>query len=123
MKFFHVINSKRGSGITLVAEITEQNTVGISYLVKCAVSYCAPCEANFSRPKGRTIAFSRLTSNKPMPPFKQFSFTTNDQQGLKTQILEQLVNTLPLDWARSLVDRELARLEEVQRLKDVQDAG
>jgi hypothetical protein len=117
MKFYHVINAKRGSGITVAAEVVEENngkTNTDPYLVECAVSYCAPCESNFSRPKGRTIALSRLSSSKAMPDFKRFAFRTNDQQGLKTQVLRQLSTMVPMNWAKSIVDRELARLQAVQ---------
>lgn len=114
MKFYHVINNKRGSGITVAAEVVESGKKDLPYTVECAVSYCAPCERNFSRPKGRTIALSRLSSGKEMPAFKRFAFTTSEQQGLKAQILEQLVGQVPIGWANSLVNRELARLRAVQ---------
>lgn len=118
MRFFHIFESdrKRAKGITVVAETSD--TTGDSgepqIQVECATSLCAPVEPNFSRPKGRTIALSRLTSGKEMPPFKRFSFRTNDQRGLKAQILERLSDTVPIDWAYSLVNRELARLREIQ---------
>jgi len=119
MKFYHIINTKRGSGITVVAKIVEtQNDSNnpekdLPYTVECGVSYCAPVEANFSRPRGRIIASSRLTNSKAMPLFKRFSFTTNGRDGLKTKVLSCLKEVLPINWARALVDRELERLQAV----------
>jgi hypothetical protein len=114
MKFYHIIDAKRGSGITLAAEPVWG---GEDYIVKCGASYCAPCEANFSRSRGRTIAISRLSSSKNMEQFKRFSFRTVDQSGLKTQILERLVEILPLNWAFGLASGELSRIREIRDAK------
>jgi len=114
MKFYHVINSKRGSGITVAAEIYDNDG---AFSVDCAMSYCAPCEPTFSRPKGRMIARARLDSNKEMPAFKRLSFTTRNPQGLKMQILERLAGNVPISWANAIVNRELARLYAVTASK------
>ena len=126
MKFYHVIDNRRNSGITIAAEIVEppaNSNIPASFcgkdgtppnLVECAMSYCAPVEQNFSRPKGRLIAQSRLSSQKELPPFKRFSFFTHNQDGLKAQILSCLTGTLSIGWARSLVKRELERLQTIQ---------
>jgi hypothetical protein len=129
MKFYHVIDYKRNSGITIVAEVVDppaDANVTVPFytkdgvlpnLVECAVSYCAPVESTFSRPKGRMIAQSRLSSQKELPPFKRFSFFTTNQNGLKAQILSCLNGTLNLGWAKSLVNRELERLHTIQLQK------
>ena len=120
MKYYHVWSQKNQSGMTIAAEITEAPTKenpDLPYLVTCAVSYCAPMEANFSRPKGRMIAKSRLTSQKAMPTFKKFSFYTCRENDIKAQILLCLKDTLPLTWAKSLVTNELLRLTKIQAEK------
>lgn len=120
MKFYHVINNKRNSGITIVANIVKPPSAwrfpveATTFSVECAVSYCAPVELSFSRPKGRMIAQSRLSSQKQLPLFKRFSFLTVNQQGLKAQILSCLNQTLDIGWAKSLVNKELKRLNMVQ---------
>jgi len=111
MRFYHIINSKKGAGITIATELDESNNPEI--IVNCAVSYCAPSEKEFSRPRGRLIAQSRMlnNNNREMPPFKRFSFQTNTLDGLKAQVLQQLWKKLNITWARSIVSRELERLE------------
>lgn len=135
MKFYHVIDNKRIAGLTIAAEVTapaegeippslnlRDKDGNFPSLVNCAVSYCAPVEQNFSRPKGRTIAGSRLSSKKELPSFKRFSFLTTSQDGLKAQILSCLKDELNLGWARSLVGRELERLRTIQLQKDADSA-
>lgn len=124
MKFYHVIDNRRTAGLTIAAEISSDDTPvtedGQSEVrVDCAVSYCAPVEQNFSRPKGRLVAARRLGNAKEMPGFKKFSFFTRSQDGLKAQALLCLQGNMPensLGWARSLVNRELSRLETLREL-------
>ncbi len=135
MRFYHVIDSRRIAGLTIAAEVTAPSEGEIppslnvrdkdgNYpsLVSCAVSYCAPVEQNFSRPKGRTIARERLSSKRELPTFKRFSFITTSQNGLKAQILSCLQDGLRMGWARSLVGRELERLRTAQLQKDADTA-
>lgn len=100
MKFYHVIDNKRNTGLTIATEIS--GSIKGEELVECAVSYCAPIEKNFSRPKGRIIAQSRLSSQRELPLFKRFNFRIESRRGLKAQILTSLRVALNIDWARAL---------------------
>lgn len=128
MKFYHVIDNRRTAGFTIAAEVSAppedaQVVDGQSVVrVDCAVSYCAPVEQNFSRPKGRLVAARRLENAKEMPSFKKFSFLTRSQDGLKAQALICLQGNMPEDslgWARSLVNRELSRLETLREIEAI----
>ena len=119
MRFYHIINSRRTAVLTIATRISEpiEATPGHWRLVECAISYCAPIESCFSRPRGRMIAESRLSNRKAMPPFKRFSFFTGDPKGLKAQILCFLQGALPLGWARELIHKELGRLRAIEAAK------
>jgi len=121
MKFYHVIDNRRrrSSGITIAVEIVPAPDHPGKQRVFCGLSYCAPVERQFSRPRGRVIAQSRLSSNKELPFFKRFGFVTENTDGLKTQILGFLRDHLSIYWAQALVNKELARLEEIQCLKAI----
>jgi hypothetical protein len=121
MKFYHVIDNRRrrSSGITIAAEVVPIDDNTGEHRVFCGLSYCAPVEKQFSRPRGRIIAQSRLASDKTLPAFKQFGFVTTNPNGLKAQILLFLKDHLSMDWAYTLVDKELARLSTVQAALEV----
>jgi hypothetical protein len=125
MKFYHVIDNrqKRNAGITIAAVIVPFADDPERCAVFCGLSYCAPVERQFSRPRGRLIAQSRLSSTKTLPGFKRFDFTTDSADGLKTQILSRLGQYLEnMNWAQTLIDRELERLDNVrnQRLRELE---
>jgi hypothetical protein len=110
---------KRNAGITIAAEIVPFANEPGKHQVFCGLSYCAPVERQFSRPRGRLIARERLSSGKNLPFFKQFGFVTESPDGLKYQILSLLRKHLGMDWAQSLVGRELARLNEVRAVREL----
>ena len=113
-KFFHVIGSgKRSGGLTLAVEAIPDSDV-----VRYGVSYCAPIEANFSRPTGRLIAEGRLRHDRELPQFKRSGFYSARFDMLKFRVLTDLRDKLPIGWAKSLVRRELDRLTEIRTLKE-----
>jgi hypothetical protein len=117
MKFYHVIDNrrKRNAGITIAAEVVPFADDSGRCAVFCGLSYCAPVERQFSRPRGRLIAQSRLSNTKTLPGFKRFDFTTDNSDGLKTQILSRLGQYLEnMNWAQTLIDKELERLDNVR---------
>lgn len=125
MKFYHVIDNRRrrNAGITIAAEVVPFADEPGRHAVFCGLSYCAPVERQFSRPRGRLIAQSRLSNEKELPPFKRFDFTTDDPNSLKLQILSLLRNRLDMDWAQSLISKEIARLQGVRAVRELERAN
>lgn len=111
MRFYHIIrNRKRNAlGITLALEITESTSHVDTkrYDVLCGVSYCAPVERTFSRPKGRLIAASRLDNVQRMPFHKKFMFSLSNLSLLKATALGTLATHCPIKWAANLATAEL----------------
>lgn len=119
MRFYHVVENKRQrriAGLTIATDISYDDYCQEGeHLINCAVSYCAPVERSFSRPRGRTISQSRLSSPRELPGFKKFSFYTDTKEGLKIQVLQHLLSEpSTLMWAKSIVERELNRIRENQ---------
>ena len=118
MKYYHIIRKRkrRMLGMTIAADARETSK---GMLVTCGVAYCAPLENNFSRPLGRKIALHRMNfqdadhPTRVVPFYKHLEFSTPNIDGLKIKILKELVEVLPIKWARGLVNREIDLMTNV----------
>lgn len=109
MKFFHIMNKKRTLGITIAVDRTD-NQDGTS-LFSCATAFCAPDEKAFSRPKGRMIAENRLKFEQGLNSHKKFLLQVPRSNNYREAILNHLLTSVPFDWAKGLLTKELKQYE------------